>query len=90
MTTLPCPPASHFAASYVPTVDVAASGAYTVLAVQLNAAMAGNWGLRHRYLCTYGTPWVPLPTGDAQLAAGTAPTLDADRAARAALPTVRR
>jgi hypothetical protein len=47
--------------TYTPTIQFAA-GSHTMLAAQLNAAMERNWGARHLYLVTYGTPWVPLPT----------------------------
>lgn len=43
------------------TLDFAA-GSHTRLATELNRAMASNWGARHLYLTTYGTPWVALPT----------------------------
>lgn len=43
-----------------------ASGSHTHLAVEINAAMAANWGLRHAYLVQWGVRWEPLPTPGAE------------------------
>ena len=39
------------------------AGAYSVMAVALNMAMACNPTARAAYLATWGTAWVALPTG---------------------------
>lgn len=45
-----------------PNTMLIAQGSHTELAVELNAAMAANWGARHLYLATWGVRWEPLPT----------------------------
>lgn len=49
-----------------PNTMLLAAGSHTQLAVELNATMAANWGLRHAYLVTWGVAWSPLPTPGAE------------------------
>ncbi len=72
--------------AHYPLIPTACQGGSTRLAAELNAAMSGVRGFfaRRRYARIWGCRWEPLPL---DLPAIT--PLTVERAARAALPTVR-